>query len=143
MNLKDFKKELLKDPKFREEYFKHDLYFEVGQMITDARVIKGVTQTELAKRINTKQPSIARIESGSTLPSLGFLKKIADAFNTYLIPPRFGFMEEMDYDNIRLFSKNSADAATTKEKAPSLAKDGIAFTFNPYGTQMEYASFKQ
>lgn len=142
MNLKDFKKELLKNPEFKEEYFKNDLSSEVGQMIMDARIIKGITQKELADKIKTKQPSIARIESGSILPSLGFLKKIAGAFNTYLISPKFGFMEEMNYDNIRAFSKNSTNTSIVKGDIFSFTNN-MAITFIPYGVQTTSAIFKQ
>lgn len=91
MDLKTLKKELLKDPEFKKEYYKKDLPFEIAQMLIEARIIKGVTQEKLAKMIETKQPGIARAESGSYLPSLSFLEKIAKAFNTHLVV-RFGFM---------------------------------------------------
>lgn len=94
MNYKDFKKNLLKDPEFREEYFKIDLKLEIAKMMIKARIMKGITQKELAKLIETKQPSIARIERGDYLPSLRLLEKIAKAMNTYLIPPRFAFLED-------------------------------------------------
>lgn len=38
-----------------------------------------VTQTELAKKINTKQQVISRIENKENSPSLGFFCEIADA----------------------------------------------------------------
>lgn len=70
--------------------------FDVCHLISEARLRAGLTQDELAKLINTKQPSIARIESGASLPSLGFLKKIAVAIGTTLTPPQFGFMLKTD-----------------------------------------------
>lgn len=93
MKLSDFKEKLLKDERFREEYYAKDLLFEVGNLIIEARIIKGMTQEELARKMGTKQPSIARAENGSYLPSLGFLERMAKALDTYLIPPKFGFME--------------------------------------------------
>lgn len=89
------KKLLKKDTKLRKEYKKWDPAFEVGEMLSEARVIKGLTQTRLAELINTKQQSIARAESGKHLPSLSFLVKIAMALKTHLII-RFGFIER-DY----------------------------------------------
>ncbi len=98
MKLKDFTKKLLQDKKFKEGYYrKDDIAFDVGQMIIEARILKGLTQKELAKKVKTQQPSIARIESGSMLPSLTFLNKIAKALGTYLVAPKLGFMEEMGY----------------------------------------------
>lgn len=96
MKFKDFKEKLLKKARFRKEYYSQDLAFEVSNMIAKARILKGLTQERLAKLMSTKQSSIARAENGSYLPSLGFLKKMAGALDTYLIPPKFGFME-MDH----------------------------------------------
>ncbi|GEM_PF-5965675 len=81
------------DLAMRQEYEKPDLAFEIAKMMIDARIIKGITQSELAKKAKTSQSSIARVESGSYLPSLSFLQNIAQAMNTYLKPPKFGFME--------------------------------------------------
>lgn len=85
MNLKELKKKALQNADFRREYEKHDLAFEIGQMIVEARILKGLTQQELAKLVHTKQPSIARLENGQQLPSLSFLKKIAKALKYNLI----------------------------------------------------------
>ena len=94
MDLKTFKKRLLENPGFRKEYYnKKDLHFEISEMLIDARVEKGLTQEKLAKLVGTKQSSIARLENGSGLPSLSFLQKIAEALGTYLIPPKFAFLE--------------------------------------------------
>jgi transcriptional regulator with XRE-family HTH domain len=68
--------------------------FEVAHLITAARLHAGLTQDQLAKKMKTNQPSIARLERGSNLPTLSFLLKIAKALNTYLIPPAFGFMDQ-------------------------------------------------
>lgn len=40
-----------------------------GEVIREARLRKGLTQAELAKRLDTKQPVIARWESGSRSPT--------------------------------------------------------------------------
>lgn len=93
MKFEELKEKMLSDDAFREEYYRKDLRFQVSQMVFDARVTKGFTQGELAKKIGTKQPSIARVENGTALPSLSFLEKIASALGTYLIPPTFGFMK--------------------------------------------------
>ncbi len=79
MNLSELKTELLKDPKFRAEYNKYDLAFEISQSVLDLRVRHGLTQAKLARKIGTHQPAIARIENGNRLPALSFLEKIAKA----------------------------------------------------------------
>ena len=90
MNFKTFKQKLFENPEFKRVYEdKSDLYFETSEMVEEIRVKAGLTQARLAEMIGTQQSSIARIESGITLPSLSFLKKIAEALGTYLIPPKF------------------------------------------------------
>ena len=95
MDWRQAKDKLLQDKDTLDAYEKVDLGFEIGKMITDARSAKNMTQARLANIVGTKQPSIARIEKGNTLPSLSFLEKIAMAFNTRLLPPRLEFLEEM------------------------------------------------
>ncbi len=52
---------------------------EPAYQIARLRILRGLTQEELASMIGTKQPSIASLESGSTEPSLSFLRKVAAA----------------------------------------------------------------
>lgn len=51
----------------------------IGGIIKSSRKDKELTQTELADIVGTKQPSIARLESGECLPSLVFLKKVSNS----------------------------------------------------------------
>ena len=64
---------------------KKDVVFELSNLITEARLHAGISQTELAKRIGTQQPSIARAENGELEPSISFLYKIAKAIKVELI----------------------------------------------------------
>ena len=98
-NLKELKQELFKNKEFKKEYNRYDLAFEIGEMVIDARVKLGMTQEGLAKKAETQQPSIARLENGSKLPSLSFLEKIARAMGTYLLAPKFAFLEEGMFTN--------------------------------------------
>lgn len=95
MKIGEIKSKIQKNNPKIEKEVKMDLAFQVGRMIMNARLIAGMTQEMLAKKVKTKQPAIARIESGSYLPNLSFLDRIAKkAFNSYLIPPRFAFPQE-------------------------------------------------
>lgn len=94
MNFEIFKQKLFKNPEFKRVYEdKSDLYFETSEMVEEIRMKAGLTQAKLAEMIGTRQSSIARIEGGTTLPSLSFLKRIAEALDTYLIPPKFASLE--------------------------------------------------
>ncbi len=51
----------------------------VGYLILQARAAVGISQRELARRIGTSQPTIARWESGAQVPSVRSLSRIARA----------------------------------------------------------------
>ena len=50
---------------------------KLGKKIKLARVELDLTQTQLADKINAKQKSISRYETGASLPSIKTLVKIA------------------------------------------------------------------
>ena len=54
---------------------------EPGYQVARLRMLRGLTQAQLAEMVGTRQPSIARLENGSSKPSLTFLNKIATALN--------------------------------------------------------------
>ncbi|MFC1989827.1 helix-turn-helix domain-containing protein [Chloroflexota bacterium] len=84
MNWKEHKKELLKDPEFRKEYEELEPEYKLASALIRLRLAKGLTQEQLAKLLNTKQESIARLESGGSLPSLSTVKKVATALDAEL-----------------------------------------------------------
>ncbi len=84
MNWKEHKKKLLKDPEFRKEYKTLEPEYKLASAMIRLRLAKGLTQEQLAKLLNTKQESIARLESGGSLPSLSTVKKVADALDAEL-----------------------------------------------------------
>lgn len=100
-----------------KKYKESDLAFEVSLEILEARFAKNYTQEDLAKKMGTKQPSIARLENASKLPSLSFLFKMARAFNTRLIPPKFEFLE-----NIK--KEEAFNSAMTKKIELNINKQG-------------------
>jgi len=80
----EFLKESLKNPKIKAEYDRLQPEYEVIRAMIRARIEKGLTQDKLAKKLGTKQSAIARLESGRANPSIGFLKKLAEALNSRL-----------------------------------------------------------
>jgi len=93
MKWTDFEKKLLENNTFKAEYNKVDYAFEMSRRVIDARIACNMTQAELAAILETKQPSIARLEAGNTLPSLQLLKRVADALETELLLPSFGILK--------------------------------------------------
>lgn len=90
MSLKNIKKEIFKNKEFKKYYYDNsNLVFEVSENVINARLKMGLTQEELAKRLNTKQSSISRLERGLDLPSLSFLAKIADVLGMKIKAPEF------------------------------------------------------
>lgn len=57
----------------------------IGQRIADVRETAGLTQTTLAKKLNTTQSAIARLESGRQNVSADMLKRIGKALGKNLI----------------------------------------------------------
>jgi DNA-binding XRE family transcriptional regulator len=72
-------KEELKNPEFRKEYEALEKEFEVAKEVIRLRIRAGLTQKELARRAQTSQPAIARLESGNYRNlSLSFLRRIGE-----------------------------------------------------------------
>ena len=78
---KNFKNQLLRDKNVKKEYEKLGPEFDLVQMIIEKRIKKGLTQADLAKKLDTQQSAIARLESGNYNPSLFFLRKLAEALD--------------------------------------------------------------
>jgi len=79
-----YRREKLRDPKFKAEYDKLQPEFAVIEAILQSRMKKGLTQEKLAGKIGTKQSVISRLESGRGNPTVSFLKKMADALGSRL-----------------------------------------------------------
>lgn len=84
MDFSVWKKQALQNPALRTEYDKLQPEFALIRAVVEARTKRGLTQTELAQRIGTKQSVISRLEIGRANPSVAFLKKLAEALNSNL-----------------------------------------------------------
>ena len=71
----------LKNPKFRKYYNEYGKQLEIAYQILQLRKQKRISQSELAKKIGTKQSNIARMEAGEQNFSIDTLQKIAQVFN--------------------------------------------------------------
>jgi ribosome-binding protein aMBF1 (putative translation factor) len=77
--LKDLKARLMKDPEVRKHYDALEEEFALMAAVAQARARSGLSQAELARRMNTTQSTIARLESGRALPSTRTLTRFAKA----------------------------------------------------------------
>ena len=57
---------------------------ELAELVYNLRDQAGLTQAELAKRMGTTQSSIARIDSGGSLPTVEMLARLARAIGISL-----------------------------------------------------------
>jgi DNA-binding XRE family transcriptional regulator len=85
MNWKDFEKQLTKNPEFRKEAAKLEPEYQLARSLIGARIKKKMTQESLAKKAQTDQASISRLESCRSKPSLALLRKIATALDANLM----------------------------------------------------------
>lgn len=82
--IRELHKQWSNDPDYRDEYEKLSTEFELARVLIETRTSAGLTQEELANRMETTQSAIARMESGRQLPSAGTLKRFAIATGTHL-----------------------------------------------------------
>lgn len=75
----DLHKKWMKDPRYRKEYEALEEEFALIAEVAKARARSGLSQAELARRMNTTQSTIARLESGRGLPSTRTLGRFAKA----------------------------------------------------------------
>lgn len=73
-----------KDPSYRKAYDALDEAFTIAGAIIEARERAGLTQVELAVRMQTSQSAVARMESGRSLPSGSTLQRLARATHSRL-----------------------------------------------------------
>ncbi|MEK7173065.1 MAG: helix-turn-helix domain-containing protein [Patescibacteria group bacterium] len=76
---KHLKKEL-KDPEFKKYFDEYGKQLEISYKILQLRKKQKLSQEELAKKLNTTQSVVARIEAGKQNFTLETLQKIASAF---------------------------------------------------------------
>ena len=79
MKLKDFEKQLRKDPKYRKAEWlsQWDTPFNTSRVVNEIRMRGSLTQKELAKKTGLLQSAISRIENEGC--QLSTLNKIAKA----------------------------------------------------------------
>jgi len=73
-----------KNKDYRKAYGDLAPEYALARAVIQARVTAGLTQEQLAQRMNTTQSVVARLESGRTMPSTHTLERLAAATGTRL-----------------------------------------------------------
>jgi ribosome-binding protein aMBF1 (putative translation factor) len=69
---------------YDEAYEQAGIAMHLAEMVYQARTAAGLSQTELARRMGTRQPAIAAIENGARTPTVELLDRLARALGSTL-----------------------------------------------------------
>jgi len=81
----DLHKKWLEEPEYRQAYDALDGEFALARAVIAARNRVGLTQTQLARKMGTTQPVVARLEGGRVRPSIRTLERLARATGSRLL----------------------------------------------------------
>jgi len=86
VDFKNFKQKALLNKEVKKEYYELKQVFEIKKKLIKARIDKGLTQEEVAKRMNTSKSNISRLESlnNSYTPNLSTLIRYANVLDCKL-----------------------------------------------------------
>jgi ribosome-binding protein aMBF1 (putative translation factor) len=82
--VKDLHQKWMKNEEYRKAHDELSPEFALARAVINARATAGLTQEQLAERMDTTQSVIARLESGRTRPSTQTLQRLAAATGTRL-----------------------------------------------------------
>ena len=82
---KDLRTQRSQEPGFDEAYRRARLALAFGRALREVREDRGVTQTELAARIGSTQPVIARLEAGGVDPKLSTMRRVFEQLGAEFI----------------------------------------------------------
>jgi transcriptional regulator with XRE-family HTH domain len=80
----DVHKKWLKEPKYKKAYDALEAEFALASVVIGVRNRAGMTQKQLARKMGTTQPVVARLESGRARPSMQTLERLAKATGSRL-----------------------------------------------------------
>lgn len=108
-DVRELHKKWMEKPAYAKAYADLETEFALARQMIEARTRAGLTQEELASRMDTSRTVIARLESGRCLPSTRTLKRFADATGSQL---RITFIDAKGKKHTNLGGRpKKADAA--------------------------------
>lgn len=81
---KQHKHELLKNPKFKAAYDELEPEYRLANELIRARLGKKMTQAEVAEKAGVSRVVVARLESGTTNPTVETVNRVAGALGKEL-----------------------------------------------------------
>jgi len=88
MTHNQLREKMLSNSEVKAEYDSLEKEFSLFEELLKARMLAGLTQAQVAERMGTKTPAIARLESGGGnkkhSPSLSTLQKYAQAVDCHV-----------------------------------------------------------
>ncbi len=82
MKLEEYRKGLQQDPEYLAVEKELKPLLDLADDVLKLRLERGWSQAELARRAGTQQSNISRIESGLGNPTVKFIQKLANTFDT-------------------------------------------------------------
>jgi len=82
VTFEQFKKKLLANAQTQRAYKDLETEYQIACQVIEARIKRGFTQEDLAKKANTGQAVISRLERMTVQPSLSLLERLARALDT-------------------------------------------------------------
>jgi len=83
--ISDMHKRWMEEPEYQRAYEALEGEFGLAKAVLQARNRVGLTQAELARKMGTTQPVLARLEGGRARPSMRTLERLARATGTRLL----------------------------------------------------------
>ena len=81
---KEHKQELLKNPKFKAAYDELEPEYRLANELIRARLGQKMTQSDVAKKAGVNRVVVARLESGTTNPTVDTVNRVAGALGKKL-----------------------------------------------------------
>ncbi|KKW11404.1 MAG: Helix-turn-helix domain protein [Microgenomates group bacterium GW2011_GWC1_49_7] len=81
---REAEKKWMKRPGFRRAVEEIEPEYQLARTLIGARLKRKMTQTQLARKVGTKQPVISRIEAMGSTPTVSLLKRVATALDMKL-----------------------------------------------------------
>lgn len=83
--ISEMHKKWMGEAEYRKAYDALEEEFALAKAVIDARNRAGLTQAELARKMGTTQPVVARLEGGRGRPSMRTLERLAKATGSHLL----------------------------------------------------------